>query len=115
MQTYRLSKRYILAATVVLLLAVTTVAVVLQKKAATCVRYHSGSQKYVVWGGGEWHHVVDIYVGNPSGIWKIVSVPLPSTIKGPVNGSYIRLSYRWPSNWWDPYPASWWCIDMTSR
>jgi hypothetical protein len=83
-----------------------------------CTRYYSGISKGTIWDRGEWHHYVDFEVGNlpPHKNWKVVDAPLPSSIWRGSSSSFdtslgtIRFSYRWPSNWYDPFPVSAWKI-----
>jgi hypothetical protein len=80
----------------------------------TCISYYVGTSKGTVWSRGEWHHYVDFKVDNmpTRKYWKVVDAPLPSSIsKGSsTSPDTIRATYRWPSNWSDPFPVSAWKI-----
>jgi hypothetical protein len=79
-----------------------------------CTSYYVGVSKGTIWSRGEWHHYVDFKVDDSSlhKYWKVVNAPLPSSIwKGPTSSlDTIRATYRWPSNWRDPFPVSDWKI-----
>jgi len=79
-----------------------------------CTQYYTGISKGTIWSRGEWHHYVDLKVDNSATDreWEIVDAPLPSSIwrGAPPSPDTIRASYRWPSNWRDPFPASAWKI-----
>jgi hypothetical protein len=77
-----------------------------------CTRYYTGVSKGTIWSHGEWHHYVDFKVEDPSfENWEMVEAPLPSSIwKGSPSPDTIRASYRWPSNWQDPFLVSTWKI-----
>ena len=79
----------------------------------TCVRTYEGTSKGTFWDRGEWHHYIDFSVdGNTPGyMWRITEAPLPSSILRRYAHEFSeRVTYRWPSNWWDPFPASNWKI-----
>lgn len=79
-----------------------------------CARYYVGTSKGTIWSTGEWHHYVDFKVDNSSTYkyWKVINAPLPSGVwKGSTSSTdIVRVSYRWPSNWSDPFPVSAWKI-----
>jgi len=82
--------------------------------AGACTHYFVGESKGTLWQNGEWHHYVDfkVDVSAPREQWKLVNAPLPSTLwrfPSPAP-DIIRASYRWPSNWQDPFPLSSWKI-----
>jgi len=85
----------------------------------SCVQYYTGVSKGTVWNRGEWHHYVEFEVDRsiPAQKMEVVESPLPSSvwkyssIWGPDNK---HVGYRWPSNWWDPFPASSWKICLLS-
>jgi hypothetical protein len=84
------------------------------KNTNSCTSYYVGATKGTIWSTGEWHHYVDFKVDNSSTqkYWKVVKAPLPSAVwKGSTSTpGTIRVSYRWPSNWRDPFPVSDWKI-----
>jgi hypothetical protein len=77
-----------------------------------CIQYYEGVGKGTIWSRGEWHHYVDFKVDNSSThkYWKVVEAPLPSSIwkSDLISPDTMRASYRWPSNWPDPFPVSAW-------
>lgn len=79
-----------------------------------CISYYEGASKGTIWKRGEWHHYVDFKVDNssPHKNWEVVNAPLPSSIWKTPRSSLdtVRVSYQWPSNWRDPFPASDWKI-----
>jgi len=79
-----------------------------------CTYYYTGASKGTVWSRGEWHHYVDFIVDDSSlpKHWKVVDAPLPSSVWRGSSSSRdtIRVSYRWPSNWRDPFPVSDWKV-----
>ena len=85
----------------------------------TCTRYYEGTSKGMLWKDGEWHHYVDFQVDNsaPDRSWRVTAGPVESSMwrnyYSP-SSSLKRISYRWPSNWWDPFPASSWKICLLS-
>lgn len=84
----------------------------------TCTNYYSGVTKGMVWESGEWHHYVDFEVDHsaPARSWRVVEAPVDSSIlRTYADDPFIkRVTYRWPSNWWDPFPASSWKICLLS-
>jgi hypothetical protein len=85
----------------------------------TCTRYYEGMSKGVIWEHGEWHHYVDFQVDNSAGdrSWRVTNAPVDSSIWKnfyPLTSPLRRVAYRWPSNWWDPFPASSWKICLLS-
>jgi len=85
----------------------------------TCTRYYTGVSKGMIWEDGEWHHYVDFEVDDlaPARSWRVIQAPLDSAVwrEYSSTSSYLkRAAYRWPSNWWDPFPASAWKICLLS-
>lgn len=85
----------------------------------TCTRYYSGNNKGTIWENGEWHHYVDFEVDNsaPVSSWKVTAAPVDSSMwtkYSSSSSSLMRVAYRWPSNWRDPFPASSWKICLLS-
>ncbi len=83
----------------------------------TCTRYYVGVSKGTIWENGEWHHYVDFEVDDaaPVSSWKVVAAPVDSSVWREYSASFFkRVAYRWPSNWWDPFPASAWKICLLS-
>jgi hypothetical protein len=85
----------------------------------TCTYYYAGNNKGVIWENGEWHHYVDFEIDNsaPVSSWRVTAAPLASSIWKEYSTSssfFRRVWYRWPSNWWDPFPASDWKICLLS-
>lgn len=81
--------------------------------AGTCNQYYVGESKGTVWKNGEWHHYVDFNVNDstPGWRWRVTEAPVASSLwKDYSTSSLIRVAYRWPSNWWDPFPANDWKI-----
>lgn len=85
----------------------------------TCARTYEGISKGTIWENGEWHHYVDFELDNPAPAWslRVTEAPVDSAIWS--NYSFTsspirRVAYRWPSNWWDPFPASAWKICLLS-
>jgi hypothetical protein len=80
----------------------------------TCAKYYIGESKGMLWENGEWHHYVDFRVDEsaPARSWRVIEGPVDSSILRSYmdNPSVRRVTYRWPSNWWDPFPASSWTI-----
>lgn len=84
---------------------------------SACTRYYEGVEKGTVWDRGEWHHYVDFKVDNSAELSRleVVDAPLPSTLWRKYSDSNTkRVTYRWPSNWLDPFPASDWKICVVS-
>jgi hypothetical protein len=83
------------------------------KDTKSCTQYYTGVDKGIFWSSGSWHHYVDFKVDD-SGLlhrWDITDAPLPSAFwKEYQSSSVKRVTYRWPSNWHDPFPASDWTI-----
>lgn len=83
-----------------------------------CTQYYAGVNKGTIWKYGEWHHYVDFEVDKsaPLNRWQITEAPLPSSFWRSYSASpvYKRVTYRWPSNWGDPFPASNWKICLLS-
>jgi hypothetical protein len=79
-----------------------------------CINYYVGTSKGTIWLYGEWHHYVDFKVDNSSTYkyWKVINAPLPSAVwkNSTSSTDTIRVSYRWPSNWRDPFSVSDWKI-----
>lgn len=79
-----------------------------------CTQYYEGESKGILWERREWHHYVDfkVDISAPREQWKLVNAPLPSTLWRYTSPSpnVIRASYRWPSNWKDPFSVSSWKI-----
>ena len=85
----------------------------------TCTRYYEGVSKGMVWEDNEWHHYVDFQVDNsaPDRSWRVTDAPVDSSIWRnyySASSSVRRIAYRWPSNWWDPFPAGTWEICLLS-
>ena len=85
----------------------------------TCTRYYEGISKGTVWENGDWHHYVDFEVDDPAPdrSWRVTEAPVDSSIWRNYYSSSSplrRVAYRWPSNWWDPFPASSWKICLLS-
>jgi hypothetical protein len=79
----------------------------------TCTQYYVGKSKGMLWEYGEWHHYVDFEVdaSTPAQDWRVTDAPLPSSIwKEYSTSSVVRVWYRGPSNWENPFPASDWKI-----
>ncbi len=84
-----------------------------------CTHYYKGVNKGTVWRRGEWHHYVEFKVDDSTSIhfWEVTDAPLPSSLwrdSSSLSFGSIRVGYRWPSNWWDPFPASLWKICLLS-
>ena len=78
-----------------------------------CTSYYIGASKGTSWSDGEWHHYVDFNITNSASgwRWRVTEAPLASSLwRNYSTSSHIRVAYRWPSNWWDPFPASDWKI-----
>jgi len=78
-----------------------------------CTQYYPGKSKGTIWEYGEWHHYVDFEVDKsaPARDWRVTDAPVASSVWGEYStSSLIRVSYRWPSNWQDPFPVSAWKI-----
>lgn len=91
---------------------------ILNKDTKSCTQYFTGMDKGVFWSNGEWHHYVDFEVGDldPLYRWDIVDAPLPSSFSREYAPSSVkRVTYRWPSNWQDPFPANDWKICIRSE
>lgn len=84
----------------------------------SCVASYVGINKGMVWRDGEWHHYVEFAVDNQMSFfpWEVVEQPLPSSFwnDDPATPHYKRIGYRWPRDWWDPFPARTWKICLTS-
>lgn len=80
----------------------------------TCVRTFQPFQKGVYWEHGEWHHYVDfsVDVADPLNYpWRITEAPLPSSVWEKFSqANLLRVTYRWPDDWKDPYPLERWEI-----
>ena len=87
---------------------------IIGKDTNACSRYYEGESKGILWERREWHHYVDfkVDISAPRELWILVNAPLPSTLWRYTSPSpdIIRASYRWPSDWRDPFPASSWKI-----
>jgi len=80
---------------------------------SSCAQYYEGVDKGVAWKDGEWHHYVDFKVDDTDSFrrLRVTDAPLPTSFWWEhSNSSVKRFAYRWPSNWWDPFPASDWKI-----
>lgn len=83
----------------------------------TCTQYYAGKSKGTIWEHGEWHHYVDFEVDRsaPARNWRVTDAPVPSAVWDKYStSSLIRVGYRWPSNWWSPFPTSTWKICLLS-
>jgi hypothetical protein len=79
----------------------------------SCTQYYEGVSKGTVWKNGEWHHYVDFKIDGTSSSHRlrITNAPLPTSLWWELSTSSTkRFAYRWPSNWWDPFPADDWEI-----
>jgi hypothetical protein len=82
-----------------------------------CTQYYVAVDKGVAWEDGEWHHYVDFKVDDTDSFrrLRVTNAPLPTDIwREYSTPSTKRFAYRWPSNWWDPFPASDWKICVVS-
>jgi hypothetical protein len=79
-----------------------------------CTHYYTGASKGTIWSYGEWHHYVDFEIDGTSlpKRWKVVDAPLPSSVwKDSISSpDTLRVTYRWPSNWQDPFPVDDWKV-----
>jgi len=83
----------------------------------TCTRYYAGVSKGILWENGEWHHYVDFKIDDSmlAQNWRVTEAPVASSVWTKYStSSFIRVGYRWPSNWWNPFPASAWKICLLS-
>lgn len=83
------------------------------RNTGTCTQYYVGVSKGMIWEDGEWHHYVNFDVDDsaPFWRWRVTDAPIASAVwKSYSTSSLIRVAYRWPSNWWDPFPVSDWKI-----
>jgi hypothetical protein len=79
----------------------------------TCEEYYDGAVKGIYWAYGEWHHYVDFEVEDWTDLrqWKIMNAPMPASFsRGQSDPSALRIVYRWPYDWPDPFPADVWQI-----
>lgn len=78
----------------------------------TCAETFQPFEKGVYWNDGEWHHYVDFHVDvtNPYEYrWRITEAPMPSSVMRRFsNENTLRVTYRWPDNWKDPFPLERW-------
>ncbi|MBI5825194.1 MAG: hypothetical protein HZB18_14285 [Chloroflexi bacterium] len=78
----------------------------------TCLYSLQPVSKGTFWNRGEWHHYVDfaIDIGNPREYrWRLTRAPLPSSIlRLNAEEDTLRVTYRWPSNWADPFSMDRW-------
>jgi len=84
------------------------------KNGETCARTFQAVSKGTFWDHGEWHHYVDFTV-DVSDLrhyqWRIVQAPMPSAVfRMYSQEKTVRATYRWPDNWWDPFPLYRWEI-----
>jgi hypothetical protein len=83
------------------------------REGEACAKTYEGATKGILWDRGEWHHYVDFSLdgATPGYVLRIIEAPLPSTISYRYRHEFHeRVTYRWPSNWWDPFPANTWKI-----
>lgn len=89
------------------------------REGETCVYSFQAVSKGTFWDRGEWHHYVDfaIDVSNPRSYrWRITRAPLPSSIlRLNSQENILRVTYRWPSNWTDPFPMDRWEVCFIDR
>ena len=84
----------------------------------TCAQSYEAVEKGTFWDRGEWHHYVDFDVdvidpGNHH--WRVVSAPVPSAVYRRYLEEYtIRVTYRWPSNWPDPFSTENWQLCLVN-
>jgi hypothetical protein len=82
-----------------------------------CTRYYEAISKGTIWEDGEWHHYVDFNVDQsaPARNWRVIDAPVDSAVwREYSTSSLIRVGYRWPSNWWSPFPTNTWKICLLS-
>lgn len=86
------------------------------REGETCIQSYQAVSKGTFWDRGEWHHYVDftVDVSQPEDKWwRVVHAPMPSSVLyRQTEGSTVRVTYRWPSNWVDPFPLDSWEICM---
>lgn len=84
------------------------------REGESCIRSFQPVQKGMYWNNGEWHHYVDFYVDVPTPLdyrWRITEAPMPSSIlRGYSESHTLRVTYRWPDDWVDPFPLERWEI-----
>lgn len=82
------------------------------RQGETCAQTFQPFRKGLYWNNDEWHHYVDfrVNVTNPREYrWRITEAPLPSAILRGFSGvNILRVSYRWPDDWKDPYQLERW-------
>lgn len=112
-----LKRRILLALSATLILNMLLFAALPSVTAGTCTRYFSGTSKGLVKDSQGWHHYVNFAVNlsAPDQYWKVTKAPLSTSLwPGYYDTFYKRAGYSWPSNWWDPFPASSWQICLMS-
>lgn len=82
------------------------------REGEACVRSFHAVSKGIYWEGSEWHHYVVFHVDVTEAEnhrWRIVNAPMPSSIwKENSQEATVRVMYRWPSDWQDPFPLERW-------
>lgn len=88
-----------------------------QSDTGSCSHYYEGVSKGLAWERGEWHHYVDFQVRDADAAYQfqITESPLPASFWEKYSTpSLKRVTYRWPSNWIDPFPANDWKICLVA-
>ncbi|MCQ3938404.1 MAG: hypothetical protein DPW18_15350 [Chloroflexi bacterium] len=89
------------------------------REGEVCERNYQGTVKGTFFSRGEWHHYVDVGVDvrYPENYqWRVLRSPMPSSIWHRYFSQYkVRIAYRWPSNWWDPFTVNQWEICRLER
>jgi hypothetical protein len=84
------------------------------REGEVCTRSFQAVDKGTFWDRGEWHHYVDFAVDvrdTESYHWRVTQAPLPSAVYRRYLEDYtLRVTYRWPDDWWDPFPMDQWEI-----
>jgi hypothetical protein len=94
---------------VMVLLVVSLLAFALPHSVSAGTVCFSGNSKGLMYDSKGWHHYVQFNVDRNGAGWNVYG-PLPSSVWGYYASKTVRAGYNWPSNWWDPFPASMWKV-----
>lgn len=89
------------------------------REGEVCARSYHAVSKGTFWDRGEWHHYVDFAVdaANPNIYsWRVAHAPMPSSVYHRfIAENIVRVTYRWPSNWYDPFSLNSWELCLLEK
>lgn len=100
------TKTFLLLATTIMLLSLALSPHFAQAGGAC---FSGASKGYTKDASGQWHHYVQFNVDRNNAGWT-VSGPLWPSVWGYSANKTLRAGYKWPHNWWDPFPPSAWRV-----